>query len=545
MRYGVFVFHSRMRRHSQASRIPRRELLAPWLVLQMGVCGLAEDPPAPAVLPAYIQEYRVTGTKQLSAEEVGAAVYPFLGPERTPDDVEQARAALEKAYREKGYQTVTVEVPQQQVRRGIVMLKVVENKVGRLRVKGARFFNQDDIKRKAPSLAEGRVPNFNDVTRDILALNTLADRRVTPELRPGVEPGTVDIDLVVKDTLPLHGNLELNNRASADTTDLRLNGSVSYNNLWQRGHSAGASFQISPQDRKEVKVLSGYYIARFPELDWLSLMLSGTKQESNVSTLGGLAVAGRGNILGARALVTLPARKNFYHSLSFGLDYKNFQQLVNVPNSLPVETPTTYFPFNLSYSGTWAGQKTTTELNAGVTFHVRGIGEDRTEFENARFRADSNFVYLRGDLAQTRELPGGFEAFAKVQGQLADQPLISSEQISGGGLGTVRGYLEAEAVGDNGVFGSLELRSPSLLRWWSDKAGEFRVYAFVEGGALTTYQPLPDQDSYFELASVGVGGRLRLLDHFGGSLDVGLPLVTQAHTQPFDPHVTFRMWADF
>jgi hemolysin activation/secretion protein len=173
------------------------------------------------------------------------------------------------------------------------------------------------------------------------------------------------------------------------------------------------------------------------------------------------------------------------------------------------------------------------------------MGEDRAEFENARFRADSNFIYLRGDLAHTRELRGGFEAFAKVQGQISDQPLISSEQISGGGLGTARGYLEAEAVGDNGVFGSLEMRSPSILRWWSDKVGELRVYGFVEGGVLTTHDPLPDQDSYFELASVGVGARLRLLDHISGSIDLGFPLITQAHTEPFDPRVTFRVWADF
>lgn len=550
MRYGVLVFHFRMSIRFHLFRLPLRALAAPWVVLQAGSLGLAEDQsaslsPASQARPVYIQEYRVTGTKHLSEEDVGAAVYPFLGPERTAADVEQARAALEKAYREKGYQTVTVEVPQQQVRRGIVMLHVVENKVGRLRVKGARFFNQDDIKRMAPSLAEGKVPNFNDITRDIVRLNTLADRRVTPALRPGAEPGTVDIDLNVKDTFPLHGNVELNNRASPDTTDLRLNGSVSYNNLWQRGHSVGASFQVSPQDRTEVKVLSGYYIARFPEIDWLSLMVNATKQESNVSTLGGIAVAGRGQMVGARAIMTLPSKPNFYHSLSFGADYKDFQQLVNVGTGVPTETPTTYYPFNLSYGATWAGKKATTELNAGVTFHVRGIGEDRAEFENARFRADSNFIYLRGDLAHTRELPGGFEAYGKVQGQIADQPLISSEQVSGGGLGTVRGYLEAEVVGDNGIFGSLELRSPSLLRWWSDKTGDLRVYGFIEGGALTTYNPLPDQASYFELASLGVGGRLRLLDHFGGSLDLGFPLITQTQTEPFDPRVTFRVWADF
>ncbi|MBV8276611.1 MAG: hypothetical protein JO170_15310, partial [Verrucomicrobia bacterium] len=67
----------------------------------------------------YIQEYRVEGTHKLSELEVEEAVYPYLGPGRTTEDVEHARAALEKAYQEKGYQTVSVQIPAQQVRNGV------------------------------------------------------------------------------------------------------------------------------------------------------------------------------------------------------------------------------------------------------------------------------------------------------------------------------------------------------------------------------------------------------------------------------------------
>ena len=79
--------------------------------------------------PMYIQEYRVLGSQTLPPEEVEEAVYPFLGPGRTSTDVEKARAALEKAYQDKGFQTVQVQIPEQQVKRGIVLLEVVENKV--------------------------------------------------------------------------------------------------------------------------------------------------------------------------------------------------------------------------------------------------------------------------------------------------------------------------------------------------------------------------------------------------------------------------------
>ena len=146
----------------------------------------------------YITEYRVIGATKLDVRSVEKAVYPFLGPERTPEDVDAARAALEKAYRDAGYSTVSVLIPQQKVKKGVVFLQITEAPVGRLRVHGSRYYDLERLKRRAPSLAEGTVPNYNDVNRDIVALNKSAGLRVSPVLRAGVIPGTVDIDLNVE-----------------------------------------------------------------------------------------------------------------------------------------------------------------------------------------------------------------------------------------------------------------------------------------------------------------------------------------------------------
>jgi hypothetical protein len=173
----------------------------------------------PAAARFFIQEYRVEGAKLLPRPEVEAAVYPFLGPGCTEDDIEKARAALEKAYHAQGWLTVLVQVPNQDptaiAQTGVVVLKVTETPVGRLRVRGAQYFPPSQITAMAPSLAEGRVPNYNDVQHDIVALNQLTDLRVTPELLPvGYRPDTVDVNLDAKDSSPLHGSLELNNRES-------------------------------------------------------------------------------------------------------------------------------------------------------------------------------------------------------------------------------------------------------------------------------------------------------------------------------------------
>src|SRR4029077_2417864 len=130
----------------------------------------------------FIKEFRVRGVHHLPRALIEESVYPFLGPGRTANDVEQARLALEKAYQNKGYQTVSVQVPEQAATRGIVVLQVSEQPVGRLRVPGSRYFSLQKIKEGAPSLAEGGVPKFEEVTRDIIALNQLPDRRITPGL---------------------------------------------------------------------------------------------------------------------------------------------------------------------------------------------------------------------------------------------------------------------------------------------------------------------------------------------------------------------------
>jgi hemolysin activation/secretion protein len=133
----------------------------------------AEAAPAAPAAPLQrfdIDDFAVQGADKLPQIDVEEAIYPFLGPNRTADDVEKARAALEKAYHDKGFQTVSVSVPQQNALTGRVILKVTEMKVGQLRVKNSRYFDIDKVKDKAASLKPGTVPNFNAVTKDIVSL---------------------------------------------------------------------------------------------------------------------------------------------------------------------------------------------------------------------------------------------------------------------------------------------------------------------------------------------------------------------------------------
>lgn len=500
----------------------------------------ANDNPSSGTTDArlFIREIRVQGATVLTAADVQRVVYPYLGPARTLADVESARAALEKLYHENGYQAARVEVPPQQARRGVIFLKATEGQIGRLRVTGSSYNDIEKIRATAPSLAEGKVPDFDDISRDVIALNQRADRRVIPDIKPGREPGVLDVDLKVEDRPPIAASAELNNRYSADTTKLRLNTSASYDNLWQQGHSIGGSMQTTPLDWfDEVFVYSGFYLARFEALPEWTFQASATKQDSNISTIGGVAVAGRGEIYGVRATRVLPAEPGLFHSVSVGLDRKSFTQQVNAAGTA-TNTPVTYFPISLLYSGAVDRERSQTEFYVGASFHLRGAGSDSAEFDLNRFRADPSFITLRGDLSHTVKLPADFTLTGRTQGQLASGPLLSNEQFAAGGLDTVRGYLEGESLGDQGMLGSLELGSPSLISGGRHN-NKLTLHSFVEGGVLFLSDALPNQQDYFELASYGVGMRVQFFGHLEGAVNLAVPLNDSGKTEAGEPLVIF------
>jgi len=493
-----------------------------------------------------INGYTVIGNHILTELEVDTAVYPFLGPNQTVQSVDKARAALQKVYADKGYQTVAVNIPVQHVQGGVVILQVVEEPVGRLHINGSRYFSLDKIKSQAPSLKPGTVPNFNDIKHDIFALNTWPDRQVTPTLQPGARPETVDVDLNVQDSLPLHGTLSLDNTYSANTTPLRIDGSLWYDNLWQRGDTLQASFEVAPQHPNDDLIFSGGYTARIPNIDWLTLALNVLVSNSKVAptSSGSFSVVGRGQSVGLSAQATLPGGSGFSDTLTSGIAYKNFAQITAI-GAATGSTPDAYYPINATYSAAWQGDHSSTQLDIGPTFNIRGFGSSLATFDNKRYDAQGDFIYLRGDLSRQQDLPAKFQLAVSTQGQISNEPLVSSEEFAIGGVGTVRGYLQAEVQADDGIVGSVELRTPSLAEYLGPKVSDWRVFIFGDGAQAKILDPLPQQQASFSLASLGAGTTIQLIDHLNGDVDVAIPLITSTYTNAYHPRVEFKVWMQY
>jgi hemolysin activation/secretion protein len=483
-----------------------------------------------------ILEFQVEGNTKLPQEKIESAVYPHMGEKKTIEDVEKAREGLEKTYHDAGYLTVLVDIPEQDVDRKVVKLNVTEGKVGKLRIKDSHYFSLGRIKELSASVKEGEVPYFPSVQQDVARLNRTSDRRVTPVLKAGKTFGTVDVELKVEDKLPLHASLELNDRYSQDTTRWRLGGNISYDNLWQKEHSLSLGFQVSPENTAEVQVLSANYLMRFDTSDML-LALYGVHSKSNVATVGGINILGNGTIFGVRIIKPLPSVNGYYHSISFGLDYKDFGQTVLFGGQF--STPVTYTPLSASYSGNWQGEGSSTQFTTGVNFGMRGLVADDADFSNKRLNAKPNFLVAKAEIERTQVLPHGFEGYAKLDGFFSGSPLISNEQYLAGGADTVRGYLEAEASGDQALHSTLELRTPQLLNN-IDWIQELKLAAFYDIAKLKTI----DADSAV-LSGAGIGLRLKAFKNLNLNLDLAVPLKNSLATKRGDLASHMRLWYEF
>src|SRR5476649_27646 len=110
---------SRYMRHSLV------RLLATTILATAVASAWAADPVGDdGVIRFEINRFEVKGNTLLPQARIDSLVAPFLGKSRDFGDVQRALEALEAAYHALGYKLVTIELPEQELNRGEVLLRV-------------------------------------------------------------------------------------------------------------------------------------------------------------------------------------------------------------------------------------------------------------------------------------------------------------------------------------------------------------------------------------------------------------------------------------
>lgn len=508
----------------EASARMRLILRAGFAIALAGVTGFAAAQPADRPGPAThasqpeprfdVLEYVVVGNTVLDVETIERAVMPFLGPDRTMADVEGARAALERAYQSRGFQSVGVDVPEQRVDGAAVTLQVVEATVGRVRLRGARYFSPNVIAAALPSAAEGTVPQFADVGAELAAVNAAPGLVVTPALKPGRTPGTLDIDLDVQDRSPLVTSIDLNNQRALNTTPWRLGLGLRHTNLWERRHTLGLGLMFTPADPSQVKVFTASYAMPLGGSQDPVLSAYAIKSDSATPTaIGNTTVLGGQTVVGLRMITPLRGHNDLFHTWSVGLDYKSLDQQ-DFPRLV-------YLPASVGYSVLRSTRGMLSQLETSLVLSARGLVNDESAFAARRYQGSASFAVWRWDASHEQPIGSAWSLRGRFAGQFAQQALVPAEQFAAGGANSVRGYLESSVFGDHGLLGGIELRArpaelaSSLTAQW---------IAFYDIARTTIADPLPEQRTAYTLAGTGAGLRVRWGRTVSAAVDVARAL---------------------
>jgi hemolysin activation/secretion protein len=226
----------------------------------------AKPPPTLA-----IKTYRIEGNTVLSPQDFGV-LSNYTGTNITFPYLREGLGKVQLRYRELGFPTISVTLPQQRITNGAVRIKVVEGRIGAIRVTGNEYFSSNNVRRALPSLTTNILLNTKWFQPELDAANQNRDRQIYPVIEPGFEPGTSDLTLKVKDRDPVHGRIEINDKSAPGTALLRSDTAIQYGNLWQLEHQIGFDYNFSPQEYKsaddanhfppdlpQVATFSGFY----------------------------------------------------------------------------------------------------------------------------------------------------------------------------------------------------------------------------------------------------------------------------------------------
>ncbi|MBU0994146.1 MAG: BamA/TamA family outer membrane protein [Proteobacteria bacterium] len=539
-----------------------------------------------------IKGYMVEGNSILAEEELMLVLQPYTGPGMSAETVNTAKDALEKFYHNQGYPTVLVNIPMQTLDSNMVKFQVVESRIGKVRVSGNEYFTMKRLLRSLPSITPGNILYLPQLEKELNRLNRNPNITVAPVLGPGKEFGTIDVELKVKDRLPLNASLEMNNYSTHTTTDLRSSFKINYDNFWQRDHSLSLQFQTSPEDPDEVKVIAGSYLmGSFLNEDHMVACYA-VWSDSDVAIVDDLRVISKGSIFGIRYIIPLPAMQSYYHNLTLGMDYKKFDEVIdlnptNKGTSTDSETATDqsvdgstedststdtsgsentdtssdtgnkdessgidYLPVSITYGASFDDPWGRNQFSMGVGAAFRGLVTDQSEFELKRYKARASYMTFNFSLTREQNITESSSVYTRMNAQLATMPLISNEQFFGGGASSVRGYKENEATGDSGISGTIEIRLPDVgtilyhMTPWLNPSS-IRPYLFYDIAELSVQQPLPEQKSEFTLQGTGMGLRGNITQYFHYQFDMGYPLVSTENIDSGDLQFYFKVSGEF
>ncbi|MBD2436618.1 ShlB/FhaC/HecB family hemolysin secretion/activation protein [Nostoc sp. FACHB-110] len=491
-------------------------------------------PPTPeeaADIPGTItvQQFQFVGNTAFSQKNLNAAIANFTNKPISFAELLKAANQITELYIQNGYITSGAYIPSQEFRSGIIKIQVVEGGLEDIQVNVIKGRLNTNYVRSRLAIATTKPLNINRLQEalQLLQINPLIES-LDAELTAGTRPGVNSLTVTLKAARTFHAIFSIDNNRnpsigsferSVAISDASLLGvgdrfTLAYKNTdGSNSFEGGYTLPINPRNGTvgfNFQVTDNTII----EPPFNELNIGVNSRELQLTYRQPIIQRASPEISEELALSLTAARRVSKSSIQ-GVDFPLFPGADNRGETRISE---------LSFAQEWLQRSRQEVLAVRSDFNL-GVGAFNATVNNNE--PDSRYFLWRGQLIYLRLLGQATEKrtaptlLLRSNVQLSTNSLLSIEQLSLGGQGTVRGYRQDALLGDNGIFASAELRLP--IAYFPDIQGTLQVTPFIDVG--TVWNTGTENPSTNTLLGSGFGLLWQMGDGLTARLDWGIPIV--------------------
>lgn len=475
---------------------------------------------------------QVAGATRLSPAAFSRAIEPFRGRPLAQADLVRLATAVANVARRSGFGLATAWVPAQDLTNGILTVQVDEGRIDAVRATGP---GAALVERHLAAIVGAGPVRTDELERQLLAAGDVAGMTLG-EARLVRENGR-NILTVSTRFQRVSGRVTLDNWGTSDVGPIRAWGEVDVNGALTAGDRLSFGVATTPAQPREFQLAEAHY--RLP-LGGRGTTLSAGGYYGRTDAAPDETSAGfRGDSWEVELQALHPLGRARARSLWLGGRFELRRSMLDrgglrVREDRIATATASLFGYNRIGRGRLRSRAA---LVRGLDlFDATALGDPLA----SRSDASGVFTKFEASAEYWRPLGGGFSLELAGRVQVADGPLLSSEEIGLGGPNFLRAFDYRERSGDEGAAGSAELRFD--LKKLKGALDRIQLYTYVDGGRV---RDIGTDAGNGGLASAGGGVRFGLKRLWEADLGVGIPLTDGAFNPDPEPRFSFSLRAKF
>ena len=416
-------------------------------------------PPLSAKLQVFVKKIKLTGNRVISNEELGKVTAPYENRTLSSEEIQALRQALTVYYINKGYVNSGAVIPDQEVKKGIIEIQIVEGKLTDVELSGNDWLRDSYVEQRLRLGSEDAL-NLEVLQERMQLLDQ--DRRIerlNGELKPGLEPGEGVLQVQIEEARPYELGVSFNNRYSTSVGELRGEVYGAHYNLTGFGDVLTAHFGITEGTNSVGASYSFPFTARDTRLN-----LYFDRGDSDIVEEPFDAI----DITSETETYGLSLGHPFYRTPRRQLLGELVFERRRSETFIFGDTPFSFSPGPrdgksdvtvLRLRQEWVDRSLAHvfALRSTLSFGLDALGAT----QNGGDIPDGQFFAWLGQVQWVRRLwDTDNQVLVRGELQWAADPLLPLEKLGVGGASTVRGYEENLLVRDRGFVGSVEFRIP-------------------------------------------------------------------------------------